>query len=72
MERHYAVQGLKCGGCVAKASAALQSLPGVTAVRVDLTSKTARVEGEVAPAAVIAALHAAGYPAELKTKESSV
>jgi Cu+-exporting ATPase len=66
MERQYNVQGLKCGGCVAKASAALQALPGVTAARVDLDSKTARVEGEVAPAAVIGALQAAGYPAELK------
>jgi copper chaperone CopZ len=67
-ERQYSVQGLKCGGCVVKASAALQALPGVSAARVDLASKTAWVEGDVAPAAVIGALHAAGYPAELKTE----
>ena len=71
-ETQYTVQGLKCGGCVAKASAALQALPGVTAAQVDLATQTARVEGDVASAAVIDALQAAGYPAGLKTKESSV
>lgn len=65
-ETRYTLTGLKCGGCVAKATAALQALPGVTAAQVDLATQTARVQGEVAPAAVIAALHAAGYPAELK------
>ncbi len=68
MERRYSVQGLKCGGCVAKATAVLQALPDVAAVQVDLASKTARVEGDVASAAVIGALQAAGYPAELKTE----
>ncbi len=66
-ETRYTLTGLKCGGCVAKATAALQTLPGVIAAQVDLATQTARVEGEVAPAAVIGALHAAGYPAELKT-----
>ena len=68
MERHYSVPGLKCGGCVAKATAALQALPGVSDVQVDLASKTARVNGDAAPEAVIGALQAAGYPAELKTE----
>ena len=66
MERQYSVQNLKCGGCVAKATAALQALPGVSAVQVDLASKTARVDGDAAPEAVIGALQAVGYPAELK------
>lgn len=65
-ETRYTLTGLKCGGCVAKATAALQALPGVTAVQVDLATQTARVVGDIAPAAVIDALHAAGYPAELK------
>lgn len=67
-EIRYTVNGLKCGGCVTKATAALQALPGVTAAQVDLASKTARVEGEVAPEAVIRALQGAGYPAERKTE----
>ena len=66
-ETRYTLTGLKCGGCVAKATAALQAVPGVTAAQVDLATQTARVEGEVAPVAVIAALNAAGYPAVLKT-----
>lgn len=68
MERQYSVQNLKCGGCVAKATAALQALPGVSDVQVDLAGKTARVNGDAAPEAVIGALQAAGYPAELKTE----
>ena len=67
-ERHYRVQNLKCGGCVAKATAALQALPGVSDVQVDLAGKTARVNGDAAPEAVIGALQAVGYPAELKTE----
>ncbi|MBI5612932.1 MAG: cation transporter, partial [Gammaproteobacteria bacterium] len=50
-ETRYTLTGLKCGGCVAKATAALQALPGVTAAQVDLATHSARVEGEVAPAA---------------------
>jgi len=65
-EARYTLTGLKCGGCVAKATAALQALPGVTAVQVDLATQSARVAGDIAPAAVIGALQAAGYPAELK------
>ena len=65
-ETRYTVNGLKCGGCVAKATAVLQAVPGVTAAQVDLATHSARVAGEAAPAAVIAALQAAGYPAELK------
>ena len=65
-ETRYTVNGLKCGGCVTKATSALQALPGVTAAQVDLASKTARVEGKVAPEAVIHALQDVGYPAELK------
>jgi len=65
-EIRYTVNGLKCGGCVSKATAALQVLPGVIAVQVDLATQTARVAGEVAPATVIGALQAAGYPAEIK------
>jgi copper chaperone CopZ len=66
-ETRYTLTGLKCGGCVAKATAALQALPGVTTAQVDLATQTARVEGEAAPTAVIGALNAAGYPAALNT-----
>ncbi len=65
-ETRYTVNGLKCGGCVSKATVALQALPGVTAAQVDLATKSAVVQGEVAPEAVIRALQGAGYSAELK------
>lgn len=67
-ERHYRVQNLKCGGCVTKATAALQAVAGVSAAQVDLATQTARVVGDAAPQAVIGALQAVGYPAELKAE----
>lgn len=67
-ERHYRVQNLKCGGCVTKATAAVQAVPGVSVAQLDLATHTARIVGDAAPQAVIGALQAAGYPAELNTE----
>ena len=58
-----AVEGMMCKNCVAHVQKALEGVKGVTAVSVDLESKTATVE---APASVsvetlIAAVTAAGY-----------
>ena len=65
-EKHYSVQHMKCGGCIAKATAALSILPGYVSAEFDLKSGTAVVKGSVDPQAVILALNGAGYPAELK------
>ncbi len=61
------VNGMKCGGCVAKAQEALQAVPGLVDAKVDLAGKSALVTGDVDPAAVIAALQKVGYPAKLKS-----
>ena len=58
-----AVEGMMCKNCVAHVQKALEGVKGVTAVSVDLESKTATVE---APASIsgetlIAAVTAAGY-----------
>ncbi|BAU49971.1 copper-binding protein [Sulfurifustis variabilis] len=66
-ETRFDVPGMKCGGCVAKVQETLKSLPGVSDVSVDLTTKTAIVRGEVRPGDVEAALSGAGYPAVAKT-----
>ena len=57
------ITGMMCVRCKARAEQALQSVPGVTEVTVDLESGTAQVEGgEVS--ALIAAVKAAGYEAK--------
>ncbi len=63
METHYSVQGMKCGGCIAKATEALAKLPGYEGAEFDLKSGTAVVRGAVEANAVIRALTDAGYPA---------
>lgn len=62
-ETRYSVQNMKCGGCAAKATAALAKLLGYVAVEFDLKAGTAVVKGDVPAPAVIEALTAAGYPA---------
>jgi Cu+-exporting ATPase len=63
----FEVNGMKCGGCVAKAQEALTAVPGLVDAKVDLAGKSAVVTGDVDPAAVIAALRKAGYPAQVKS-----
>jgi copper chaperone CopZ len=63
-ETHYSVRGMKCGGCVAKATEALSKLPGYVSAEFDLKSGKAVVKGGVDPQAVVNALTKVGYPAE--------
>ncbi|MBI3546611.1 MAG: cation transporter [Gammaproteobacteria bacterium] len=56
---------MKCGGCIAKATAALATLPGYVSAEFDLKKATALVRGDVDPQAVISALNQAGYPAQI-------
>ena len=64
IKTHYSVSGMKCGGCIAKATGAVSKLPGFVEARFDLAAKSAVVKGSVDPQAVIRALRGAGYPAE--------
>jgi len=41
------VQGMTCGGCVKHVTKALQSVPGVNQVSVDLASGRARVDSDL-------------------------
>jgi copper chaperone CopZ len=61
----FAVDNMKCGGCVAKAEQAIRAVPGVTDVQVDLAGKSAVVAGSFEPKAVADALARAGYPARV-------
>ncbi len=61
----FEVRGMKCGGCIARATEALKQLPGYEGAEFDLKRGTAVVRGEVDAQAVIHALTNAGYPASL-------
>ncbi len=63
-EKHYSVRGMKCGGCIAKATEALSKLPGYVGAEFDLKSGRAVVKGDVDAQAVVSALTGAGYPAQ--------
>ncbi|MDP2706950.1 MAG: heavy metal-associated domain-containing protein [Burkholderiales bacterium] len=65
VETRYRVSGMKCGGCIAKATEAVSKLPGYQASEFDLKAASAVVKGSVDPQAVIEALTRAGYPAEV-------
>ncbi|CCH70262.1 conserved exported hypothetical protein [Phycicoccus elongatus Lp2] len=56
------VNGMTCGGCATKVSAAAESVPGITGADVDLAASTVTATGEdVDEAAVRAAIASAGY-----------
>ncbi len=61
------VQGMSCQHCVARVKRALEALPGVSAVDVDLQRQTVHVEGAALDAAaLIGAIEQAGYSASEK------
>ena len=65
-ETHFSVKGMKCGGCVAKATEAVSKLPGYVSADFDLKTGSAVVKGGIDPQAVVKALTQVGYPAQVK------
>ncbi|MEO6015625.1 MAG: heavy metal-associated domain-containing protein [Polaromonas sp.] len=63
------VSGMSCGACVSHVMQALQPLPGVSHVDVDLAHGQVTVSGELPEGGemLISALTDAGYPARLAT-----
>ncbi|QIB50299.1 heavy-metal-associated domain-containing protein [Pseudomonas sp. OIL-1] len=57
------VEGMNCGSCVKHVTKALNEVPGVNDVAVDLDAGRATVEGSADSSALTAALKDAGYPA---------
>jgi copper chaperone CopZ len=60
------VTGMSCQHCVGAVTQALEGVPGVSAVQVDLESGAARVQGDADPQALIQSIRDAGYGAELR------
>ena len=66
MKHEFAVRGMSCGGCVKSVTRAVSQVPGVQAVEVSLEKGAASVQYDdaaVAPAAIVAAIEAAGFEA---------
>ena len=69
VKREFSVVGMHCGGCVKSVTRAVSQVSGVRGVEVSLEKNAASVEydaGTVAPAAIIAAIEAAGFEASAR------
>jgi copper chaperone len=66
IKHEFAVRGMHCGGCVKSVTRAISQVAGVQAVEVSLEKGGATVQYDdaaVAPAAIVAAIEAAGFEA---------
>jgi Cu+-exporting ATPase len=70
----FGVEGMTCASCVARVERALRAVPGADDAAVNLVAKTARVaySAPADPAALVAALAKAGYPATEDTARLDV
>lgn len=60
----YTIQGMTCGGCAGKVTAAIAEVPGVSGTDVDIATRTVTVTGnDFDDIAVRAAIVGAGYEA---------
>jgi Cu+-exporting ATPase len=65
-----AIDGMTCASCVARVEKALAHVPGVTGASVNLATEKARIDGAAPPAALVAAVEAAGYAARIETADA--
>jgi len=66
VKQEFAIDGMSCGGCVKSVTRAVSQLTGVRAVDVSLEKKAATIEYDgtaIEPAAIVAAIEAAGFEA---------
>jgi copper chaperone len=69
VKHEFDVRGMHCGGCVKSVTRAVSQVPGVQAVEVSLEKSAAIVEYDAAavkPAAIVAAIEAAGFDASAR------
>ncbi len=65
------IEGMSCASCVGRVEHALQAVPGVTRARVNLADRSALVQGDVPPDALVTAVEHAGYQAEITADETT-
>lgn len=62
-EKTFDVKGMTCDNCVQHVTKALQGVHGVTAVKVDLASNSAKIEGDFDDKQIVDAVEEEGYEA---------
>jgi copper chaperone CopZ len=60
------VKGMTCDNCVHHVTQAVEGVPGVTAVKVELALNSARVEGDFDERKIIEAIEEEGYEASVR------
>ena len=60
----FQIDSMTCGGCVRSVTKAIQTLDATAQVTADIPAHTVQVQTTATPAAVVAALEEAGYPAK--------
>lgn len=65
METKYKVSGMMCKHCAARVQKAIETVPAVDSVEINLEQGVATVNGEAMPDEVMAAVTAVGYGIEL-------
>ena len=65
------IEGMTCASCVARVEKALRAVPGVSGASVNLATEKASVQGQAAPGVLMAAVHAAGYEAEIALPDAA-
>ncbi len=63
----YFVTGMKCDGCIKRATEALNDIPGFESAEFDLNEGVATINGDVDPQAITQTLTETGYPATVKS-----
>lgn len=66
MTQEYIITGMNCPHCQNAVKKAIEAVDGVDMVEVDLHAGLATVDGAADSAAIIGAVHAAGFEAQCK------
>lgn len=62
MVQEFTVQDMTCGGCAASVRKAVQQVPGVKGIEIDVPTRSVRVEAEgVTSEQIVGAIADAGY-----------
>ncbi|GHA64247.1 copper-translocating P-type ATPase [Photobacterium aphoticum] len=69
--QQFILSGMTCASCVASVEKAIRAVDGVQSANVNLAERTALVSGDVKADAIIHAVDAAGYGAELSEDEQT-
>ncbi len=60
----FRAEGMNCGSCIKRITAAITALDAGAQVQVDLGAKTVSVSSSLSAAEIMGAMAAAGYPAQ--------